>query len=92
MLVWDNVGTCRSVSKHGASTVVYGGDGVRKREHVMTMNSILNGMQRVRTAELLNNRQELRDYRQMTRFFSVKLTIFSQVDGIRENHLFSLKY
>ena len=41
------------MDKHGASTVVSGGDGIRKREHVTTMNSILNGMQRIQTVSLL---------------------------------------
>ena len=41
------------MDKHGASTVVSGGDGIRKREHVTTMNSIINGMQRIRTVSLL---------------------------------------
>ena len=41
------------MDKHGASTVVSGGDGIRKREHVTTMNSILNGKQRIRTVSLL---------------------------------------
>ena len=31
MLVWDDVGTCRAVNKHGASTVVSGGDGYPKK-------------------------------------------------------------
>ena len=52
-VVWDDVGTCRATNKHGASTVVSGGDGIRKREHVITMNSILNGMQRIWTVSLL---------------------------------------
>ena len=53
MPVWDDVGTCRAMNKRGASTVVSRGDGIRKREHVITMNSILNGMQRIRTVSLL---------------------------------------
>ena len=52
-VVWDDIGTCRAMDKHGASTVVSGGDGIRKLEHVTTMNSILNGMQRIRTVSLL---------------------------------------
>ena len=51
------------------------------------MNSILNGMQRIRTAKLIGDRKELNGFRQMTRLVSVKLTI-SQVEGIHENYLF----
>ena len=54
-VVWDDIGTCRAMDKHGASTVVSGGDGIRKREHVTTTNSILNGMQRILTVSLLND-------------------------------------
>ena len=49
----DDIGTCRAMDKHVASTVVSGGDGIRKSEHVTTMNLILNGMQRIQTVNLL---------------------------------------
>ena len=35
----DDFGTCRAVNKHGASTVVFGGDGIRQIEHVQWTRS-----------------------------------------------------
>ena len=73
MLVWDDVGTCRAVNKHGASAAVSGGDGIRKREHVITMSPILNGMQRIRTVSLL---------------IALPVCCVSKVGGQRQQHVF----
>ena len=86
MLVWDDVGTCRAMNKRGASTVVSSGDGTRKREHAITMNSILNGMQRTRTpvSLVVSRRRLLRTFHWKRIFQKILLHLLTQTCAARQ--------